>query len=85
MIVYGLETHLDHFWEFAVFGRFCAIYVLEWNWPLIQLKILFGTYWEPNHAFGWSGSPFRPSLGVCRFRRFLCDLRIGVELAPYPA
>ena len=85
MIVYGLEAHLDHFWEFAVFGRFCAIYVLKWNWPLNQLKVLFGTYWEPNHAYGWSGSPFRPFLGVCLFWPFLCDLRIGVELAPKPA
>ena len=51
MIVDGLEAHLDHFWEFAVFGRFCAIYVLEWNWPLNQFKVLFGFYWKPNHDF----------------------------------
>ena len=29
MIVDGLEAHLDHFWELAAFGRFCAVYVLE--------------------------------------------------------
>ena len=44
MIFDGLEAHLDHFWEFAVFGRFSAIYVYEWNLPLIQLTVLFGTY-----------------------------------------
>ena len=49
MIVNGLEAHLDHFWELAAFGRFSAICVLEWIWPLNQLKVLFGTYWEPNH------------------------------------
>ena len=59
MIFDGLEAHLDQFWECSVFGRFYAIYVLEWNWPLNQLKLLFGTYWEPNHDFRWSGSPFR--------------------------
>ena len=37
MIVDSLEAHLDHFWEFAIFGRFYAIYVLKWNWPLNQL------------------------------------------------
>ena len=29
--------------------------------------------------------PIRPFLGVCRFWQFLCDLRIGVELASKPA
>ena len=29
MILDDLEAHLDHFWEFAVFYRFGAIYVLE--------------------------------------------------------
>ena len=41
----------SRFCEFAVFGRFCAIYVLEWNWPLNQFKVLFGFYWKPNHDF----------------------------------
>ena len=85
MIFEGLEAHLVYFWEFSVFGRFYAIYVLEWNWPLNQLKVLFGPKWEPNHDFRWSGSPFRPFLGVFRFWPFLCDLRIGVELASKPA
>ena len=77
MIVSGLEAHLDHFWEFAVFCCFCAIYVLEWNWPLNQLKVLFGTYWEPNHAYGWSGSPFRPFLEFTVFVRFTYWSGIG--------
>ena len=77
MIVYGLEAHLDHFWEFAVFGRFCAIYVLKWNWPLNQLKVLFGTCWEPNHAYGWLGSPFRPFLEFTVCVRFLYWSGIG--------
>ena len=42
MIVDSLKAYLDHFWEFAVFGRFSAIYVYEWNLPLNQLKISFG-------------------------------------------
>ena len=42
MLLDGLEAHLDHLWEFAVFCCFCAIYVLEWNWPLNQLKVSFG-------------------------------------------
>ena len=49
MILDDLEAHLDHFWELVVFGRFRVIYVLEWNWPLNQIKVLFGSYWEPNH------------------------------------
>ena len=48
MIFDGLEAHIDHFLVFAVFGGFCAICVLEWNWPQNQLKVLFDTYWEPN-------------------------------------
>ena len=31
MILDDLEVHLDHSWEFAVFSRFSAIYVLEWK------------------------------------------------------
>ena len=74
MIVYGLETHLDHFWEFAVFGHFSAIYVQEWNWHLNQLKVLLCTYWEPNNDYGQSGSPF---LEFAVFVRFTYWSEIG--------
>ena len=77
MMVDSLEAHLDHFWELAVFGRFSAIYVYEWNLPLIQLTVLFGTYREPNHAYGWSGSPFRPFLELTVFVRFTYWSGIG--------
>ena len=78
MIVYGLEAHLDHFWEFAVFVRFTywsgigPLTSLRYSLALVGSQTMLMDGPEAHLDHFWS-------------LPFLCDLRIGVELAPKPA